>query len=89
LRNNDTVARSVEVISPESAVFSISRKPGTNSKIASGMEAIYTVHFKPDSRKDFQYDLICSTDREKFVVPIRAIGARYRFRSIIFTLLGA
>lgn len=34
------------------------------------------VKFTPDSTSDFEHDLLCTTDREKFLVPIRTIGAR-------------
>ena len=40
------------------------------------MEAICTVLFSPAANEDYEHDLIVCTEREKFIVPIRAQGAR-------------
>ncbi len=49
----------------------------TDSRIAPGMEVCYTVTFSSRERlRDYNYDLVCVTEREKFVVPIRARGVR-------------
>jgi hypothetical protein len=66
-------ARRVKVLAPESPYFSVT---SGGSKVAAGMEAAYTITFTPDSEADFSWDLIVCTEREKFVVPIRARGAR-------------
>ncbi len=47
-----------------------------NSKVAPGMEVSFVVRFTPDSMKDYQCDLVCMTEREKFAIPLRAIGSR-------------
>ena len=81
-RNNDSVARRIKLLQPESPFFEISAprqangEPLKQSKIAAGMEICFVVKFKPQEVRDYQYDLVCSTEREKFVVPIRAIGMR-------------
>jgi len=55
---------------------------GTNSislnseKIAPGMEVQYIITFTPEENVDYNYNLVCITEREKFLVPIIAIGAR-------------
>eukprot|EP00397_Hematodinium_sp_SG-2012_P000030 GEMP01000030.1.p1 GENE.GEMP01000030.1~~GEMP01000030.1.p1 ORF type:complete len:4608 (+),score=1069.56 GEMP01000030.1:10-13833(+) len=78
LRNQDTVARRVKIIAPDSGFFDI--LPGKGSKrssgdlVAPGMEVPYTVRFKPDAKIDYNYDIIVVTEREKFIVPIRAVG---------------
>jgi len=36
----------------------------------------YTVTFSPRALADYTYDLIVATEREKFVVPLRALGPR-------------
>ena len=36
----------------------------------------FILTFKPQEVRDYSWDLICSTEREKFVVPIRAVGMR-------------
>lgn len=47
-----------------------------SSKVAPGMEITYIVKFSPETKSDYAYDLIVITEREKFVVPIRAMGCR-------------
>ena len=52
-------------------------KPASDSRVAPGMELCYRITFSPRERsRDYNYDLICVTEREKFVVPIRATGAK-------------
>ena len=41
-----------------------------------GMEVCYILKFKPQEIKEYSMDLVCSTEREKFVVPLRATGHR-------------
>ena len=53
-------------------------EPLQQSKIASGMEVYFVLTFKPQEVRYYSYDLICSTEREKFLVPVRAIGTRPR-----------
>jgi hydrocephalus-inducing protein len=76
LRNNDKVPRTVTIQSPNSTVFSVIPKAPVDRKIAAGMGASFTIKFAPDSDNDFNYDLICTTEREKFIVPMRTIGSR-------------
>jgi hydrocephalus-inducing protein len=45
-------------------------------KVAPGMEISYIVRFSPEAKIDYSYDLMIVTEREKFVVPIRAVGCR-------------
>ena len=40
------------------------------------MEVCFILSFKPQEVRDYSWDLVCSTEREKFVVPIRAVGMR-------------
>jgi hydrocephalus-inducing protein len=40
------------------------------------MEISYIVRFSPEAKNDYSYDLNILTEREKFIVPIRAIGCR-------------
>ena len=75
MRNSDKVARAVSMETPNSTIFSVIAK-NNEKKIAAGMETTFTVRFVPDSDKDFQYDLVCITEREKFIVPVRTIGSR-------------
>jgi len=47
-----------------------------SSKVAPGMEITYIVKFYPEAKSDYAYDLMVITEREKFIVPIRAMGCR-------------
>ena len=40
------------------------------------MDIAFIVKFTPEEMVDYMFDLICITEREKFCVPIKAIGAR-------------
>ena len=81
LRNSDSVARRLKVQAPDSQFFQISA-PRTMSKqqtlrdgkIAAGMEICYVITFKPQERREYTLDLVCSSEREKFIIPIRARG---------------
>ncbi|CAD7931174.1 unnamed protein product [Amoebophrya sp. A25] len=74
LRNQDDVARRCKVFPPDSGYFEVIPSKKNRDKVAAGMEICYTIRFKPDSRQDYSYDLQVVTEREKFIVPIRAIG---------------
>ena len=87
LRNNDTVGRRVKVLPPNSAFFSVSKVPGkgkgmgatdkasaSGTVIAPGMEVAYLVKFDPTNAADCVCDLVVCTEREKFVVPVIAVG---------------
>ena len=74
-RNVDRVARRITIQPFESAFFKVIPPPGLG-KVAAGMDVTFTVQFSPDDNKDYSEDLVCVTDREKFVVPVRAVGAR-------------
>ncbi len=74
LRNSDNVARRCKVFPPDSQYFEVIPSKNNRDKVAPGMEICYTVRFKPDSRSDYSYDLCVVTERERFIVPVRAIG---------------
>jgi len=40
------------------------------------MEIQFIIRFSPEAKIDYNYDLIVETEREKFTVPIRAVGKR-------------
>jgi len=40
------------------------------------MWACFTIRFSPEAKQDYYYDLIVETERERFKVPIMAIGKR-------------
>ena len=54
--------------------FVINAQTEVGSKVAPGMTLCYTIKFIPEAKIDYSYDLLVVTEREKFVVPIKAIG---------------
>lgn len=77
MRNNDNVARRVKIVQPESTFFSVELVgPKPASKVAPGMDVNYVLKFTPEERTDYFCDLICFTEREKFIIPVRALGPR-------------
>uniref|UniRef100_A0A3B4CPM5 HYDIN/VesB/CFA65-like Ig-like domain-containing protein n=1 Tax=Pygocentrus nattereri TaxID=42514 RepID=A0A3B4CPM5_PYGNA len=76
LRNNDKIPRLVKVVEEDSLYFKVVSPVDVCNKVAPGMACTFTVLFTPEENKDYIHRLICVTEREKFEVPIRAIGAR-------------
>ncbi|RHY53725.1 hypothetical protein DYB38_002829 [Aphanomyces astaci] len=76
LRNNDSVARRIKILPPDSPFFKVKKgnSHDKDGKIAAGMEISFLIEFLPQERKEYAHDLVCCTEREKFVVPIRARG---------------
>lgn len=46
------------------------------NKVAPGMEISFIIRFSPEAKIDYNYDLTIVSEREKFIVPIVAIGKR-------------
>ncbi|NXL46323.1 HYDIN protein, partial [Podilymbus podiceps] len=76
LRNKDKVPRLVKVILENSPYFRLVSPSDVCRKVAPGMPSTFRILFTPEENKDYFHQLICITEREKFIVPIRAIGAR-------------
>ncbi|XP_051727085.1 hydrocephalus-inducing protein homolog [Ctenopharyngodon idella] len=76
LRNSDKVPRLVKVIEEDSFYFKVVSPLDASKKVAPGMASTFTILFTPQENKDYIHSLICVTEREKFEVPIRAIGPR-------------
>ncbi|CAM9137276.1 unnamed protein product, partial [Bubo scandiacus] len=70
------VHRLVKVVLETSPYFKLTSPGGVCCKVAPGMCSTYRIQFSPEENKDYFYQLTCITEREKFIVPIRAIGAR-------------
>ena len=45
-------------------------------RVAPGMEVSFILKFYPEEKKDYSYNIVCKTEREKFLLPVQAIGAR-------------
>ncbi|XP_022605572.1 hydrocephalus-inducing protein homolog [Seriola dumerili] len=76
LLNNDKVSRQVKLELQDSEYFHVVGPKDAGSKIASGMSATFTVFFTPQEDKDYHHRLVCVTERERFEVPVLAIGPR-------------
>ncbi|KAM9214466.1 hydrocephalus-inducing protein homolog [Leptosomus discolor] len=76
LRNKDKVSRLLKVVLESSPYFKLIGANNVCRKVAPGMLSTFRIVFIPDENKDYFHQLICITEREKFIVPIRAIGAR-------------
>lgn len=63
----------------DSTLFHVERVPAPGqaigSKIAAGMEAVFRVSFFPESIESYEQQLVVVTEREKFIVPLLAVGA--------------
>jgi hydrocephalus-inducing protein len=81
-RNNDNVNRRLKVLSIESTVFAVEPPKGSangSSKVAPGMEVAYKITFTPRNNQDYSCELVCLSEREKFLVSISARGPRACF----------
>ncbi|XP_071313817.1 hydrocephalus-inducing protein homolog isoform X2 [Trachinotus anak] len=76
LLNNDKVSRQVKLEMQDSEYFHVVGPKDAGSKVASGMSATFIVFFTPQEEKDYHHRLVCVTERERFEVPVRAIGPR-------------
>ncbi|XP_067402985.1 hydrocephalus-inducing protein homolog isoform X1 [Emydura macquarii macquarii] len=76
LRNNDKIPRLVKVILESSPYFRVISPNNAGHKVAPGMASTFRILFTPEENKDYIHQVTCITEREKFIVPIRAIGAR-------------
>uniref|UniRef100_A0A452UUD3 Uncharacterized protein n=1 Tax=Ursus maritimus TaxID=29073 RepID=A0A452UUD3_URSMA len=76
LRNNDKIPRMVKVVEESSPYFKVISPKDTGHKIAPGVPSVFRILFTPEENKDYAHMLTCITEREKFIVPIKARGAR-------------
>ncbi|XP_053771126.1 hydrocephalus-inducing protein homolog isoform X8 [Desmodus rotundus] len=76
LRNNDKVPRMVKVVEESSPYFKVISPKDIGHKVAPGVPFTFRVLFTPEENKDYTHMLTCVTEREKFIVPIKARGAR-------------
>uniref|UniRef100_A0A8C0BGG9 HYDIN/VesB/CFA65-like Ig-like domain-containing protein n=1 Tax=Buteo japonicus TaxID=224669 RepID=A0A8C0BGG9_9AVES len=70
------VPRLVKVVLESSPYFKLISPSDVCRKVAPGMPSTFRILFTPEENKDYFHQLTCITEREKFIVPIRAIGAR-------------
>ncbi|GMF15729.1 unnamed protein product [Phytophthora fragariaefolia] len=81
-RNCDTVVRRLKIEPPRSPVFRVrpweaakAGKPDrVDGKVAAGMEIAFALDFLPQEVTDYAIDLVCCTERERFLLPVRVRG---------------
>ncbi|XP_030281249.1 hydrocephalus-inducing protein homolog isoform X1 [Sparus aurata] len=76
LLNNHKVSQHVKLELQNSECFQVDGPKEAGSKVGPGMSATFIVSFSPQENKDYQHRLVFVTERERFEVPIRAIGPR-------------
>ncbi|XP_052022456.1 hydrocephalus-inducing protein homolog [Apodemus sylvaticus] len=76
LRNNDKIPRMVKVVEESSPYFKIISPKDIGHKVAPGVPSVFRILFTPEENKDYAHMLTCITEREKFIVPVKARGAR-------------
>ncbi len=70
------VPRLVKVTQADTPYFKIVTSADAHHKVGAGLPIIYKIQFFPEENKDYHHELIVSTEREKFVIPIKCIGSR-------------
>ncbi|XP_068883105.1 hydrocephalus-inducing protein homolog isoform X4 [Aphelocoma coerulescens] len=76
LRNRDQVPQQVKVTWESSPYFQLVGPSGMCHKVPPGLSITIRILFTPWQNKDYFHQLLCITEREEFIVPICAIGAR-------------
>eukprot|EP00759_Apiculatamorpha_spiralis_P009318 PhF_6_TR15973/c0_g1_i1/m.24996/K17570/HYDIN; hydrocephalus-inducing protein len=80
LKNQTNTVKYVRVLAPDSRFFAISEPKSSSStlKVAAGLSVSYRVIFKPEEDTDYDCDIVCVTETERFVVSVRAISSKGR-----------
>ncbi|NXD48612.1 HYDIN protein, partial [Corvus moneduloides] len=76
LRNRDKVPQQVKVTWESSPYFQLVGPSGMCHKVPPGLSITIHILFTPWQNKDYFHQLLCITEREEFIVPICAVGAR-------------
>ncbi|NXY09427.1 HYDIN protein, partial [Pteruthius melanotis] len=76
LRNRDKVPQQVKVTMENSPYFQLVGPNSVHRKVPPGLSTTVRILFTPGQNKDYFHQLLCISEREEFIVPIRAIGAR-------------
>ncbi|KAL9822952.1 uncharacterized protein GJ701_016070 [Geothlypis trichas] len=76
LTNVGKVPQEVKVSMESSPYFQLSCSSDVFRLVPPGASAPVRIRFTPGENKDYSHELVCVTENERIVVPIRAIGAR-------------
>ena len=66
----------VKVSQEDSPYFKIISPNNVGHKVGPGLPTTFKIQFTPEEKRDYNHEIVCVTEREKFIVPIRAIGSR-------------
>ena len=81
-RNNDSVARRIQVLQPDSAFFEVFRRHDQRRERAQaeqgrrGHGGLLQGRLRLEEVREYRVELVCCTERERFVVPVVAYGLR-------------
>ncbi|XP_068943597.1 hydrocephalus-inducing protein homolog [Petaurus breviceps papuanus] len=70
------IPRLVKIVEESSPYFKVISPNDICNKVAPGVPSTFRILFTPEENKDYSHVLTCVTEREKFIVPIKARGAR-------------
>ena len=70
------VPRLVKVSQEDSPYFKIISPHNVGHKVGPGLPTTFKIQFTPEEKRDYYHEIVCITEREKFIVPIRAVGSR-------------
>ncbi|KAL7682586.1 putative immunoglobulin-like, hydrocephalus-inducing [Plasmopara halstedii] len=84
-RNCDTVVRRLKIETPRSPFYRVrpwdagnkkdcAKSTPVDGKVAAGMEIVFVLEFLPHDVTDYSLDLVCCTERERFLLPVRVQG---------------
>ncbi|RNC57448.1 Hydin, partial [Trypanosoma cruzi] len=78
LKNMTKETQFVRVRQPQSRVLKLRppRRNVTSVKVAPGLTVTYKVLFTPEESRNYSCDLVVTTEREEFTVPLHAIASR-------------
>uniref|UniRef100_A0A672ZM34 HYDIN/VesB/CFA65-like Ig-like domain-containing protein n=1 Tax=Sphaeramia orbicularis TaxID=375764 RepID=A0A672ZM34_9TELE len=76
LFNHDKVSRAVRLEPDDSQYFHAVCSDDGSQTVAPGLRATFSVVFSPQENKDYHHRLVFVTERERFEVPVVAIGPR-------------
>ncbi|XP_066050989.1 hydrocephalus-inducing protein homolog [Chamaea fasciata] len=76
LRNRDKVPHLMKVTLESSPYFKLVGPSDVYRKVPPGLTGTFRILFTPAENKDYFHELVCISEREEFIVPIWAIGAR-------------
>ena len=66
----------MKVTQEDSPYFKIIAPHNVGHKVGPGLPTTFKIQFRAEEKRDYSHEVVCITEREKFIVPIRAIGSR-------------